>query len=147
MPVSPVSSGVPVPAVSSAPVGPPPRELDRSLTGFTDRALERLLDHTWPGNVRELENAVQRAAILTSAEGGLVSAEDIELRAGESEPRRETFQEAKRRVITEFERRWIDRVLIASRGNVSRAARSSGKDRRSFWSLIQKHSIDVERYR
>jgi cysteine desulfurase len=27
------------------------------------------------------------------------------------------------------------------------AARAAGKDRRSFWALIQKHEIDVERYR
>ena len=37
-------------------------ELGRELfTGFSDRALEQLLDHPWPGNIRELKNVVERA--------------------------------------------------------------------------------------
>jgi two-component system NtrC family response regulator len=34
----------------------------------SEKALETLLSYDWPGNVRELENAIERAAILTTAE-------------------------------------------------------------------------------
>ena len=38
------------------------RELDRShFTGFSEPAVEQLLDHNWPGNVRELKNVVERS--------------------------------------------------------------------------------------
>jgi len=37
-------------------------ELGRELfAGFSDNALEQLLEHPWPGNVRELKNVVERA--------------------------------------------------------------------------------------
>lgn len=37
-------------------------ELGRELfPGFSDAAMERLVEHAWPGNVRELKNVVERA--------------------------------------------------------------------------------------
>lgn len=36
----------------------------KSVSGFTDKAEQVLMDHRWPGNVRELQNAVERAVIL-----------------------------------------------------------------------------------
>ncbi|MCR9279968.1 MAG: phage shock protein operon transcriptional activator [Pseudomonadaceae bacterium] len=37
-------------------------ELDREFfTGFSDHAIDVLLEHDWPGNVRELKNTVERA--------------------------------------------------------------------------------------
>jgi two-component system response regulator GlrR len=122
-------------------------EFDRALTGFSPEAMRRLLTYPWPGNVRELENAVQRAAILTEALGGLIAATDIDLRDGAAPAEAEPFQAAKRRAVAEFERRYITAVLAACLGNVSRAARAAHKDRRSFWLLVKKHGIDVHRYR
>lgn len=40
----------------------------KRISGFSEEALQALLDHTWPGNVRELRNAVERAVILSSGE-------------------------------------------------------------------------------
>jgi NtrC-family two-component system response regulator AlgB len=40
----------------------------KRISGFTEEALQRLLEHSWPGNVRELRNAVERAVILSSGE-------------------------------------------------------------------------------
>ncbi|MGL5094603.1 MAG: sigma-54-dependent transcriptional regulator, partial [Planctomycetia bacterium] len=36
----------------------------RDITGFTQPALDVLLNYSWPGNVRELENVVERVAIF-----------------------------------------------------------------------------------
>jgi len=38
--------------------------LGRSITGYTPRALDRLLDYLWPGNIRELEHAIERACAV-----------------------------------------------------------------------------------
>ncbi len=40
-------------------------ENEKSLTGFSDGALEAMMSYRWPGNVRELENAVERAVVLS----------------------------------------------------------------------------------
>jgi DNA-binding NtrC family response regulator len=39
-------------------------ELGRKVIGFSESALQRLVQYPWPGNVRELENAVERAVVL-----------------------------------------------------------------------------------
>jgi hypothetical protein len=51
------------------------------------------------------------------------------------------FQENKQRVIDLFERQYVRSALQRARGNISAAARLSGKDRRSFWDLMRRHGI------
>jgi len=103
----------------------------------------------WPGNVRELENLVHRALLLTSDP---IVAVPQEWLAGESvsaEPPHLTgnyfdlnLMEAKARVVDQFERVYLSRALAQTGGNVSEAARRSGKERRAFGKLLKKHSID-----
>lgn len=50
-----------------------------------------------------------------------------------------TFAEAK----ALFERGYIERLLRAHEGNVSRAADASGRSRRWFRDLMEKHGIDA----
>ena len=38
-------------------------ELNKKVKGFSDSALQILLDHGWPGNVRQLRAAVRRAVL------------------------------------------------------------------------------------
>jgi transcriptional regulator with GAF, ATPase, and Fis domain len=50
----------------------------RSISGFSDRAMENLRAYHWPGNVRELENVVRRTAILAQSEGrSIIQANDL----------------------------------------------------------------------
>ena len=43
-------------------------EKQNVLTGFTDEALEDMMEFDWPGNVRELENVIKRLTILCDHE-------------------------------------------------------------------------------
>ena len=56
------------------------------------------------------------------------------------------FEEAKRTAIESFERGYLTRILSAAAGNVSRAARSAGKDRRNFQRLLRKHNLTPARF-
>ena len=49
------------------------RRHGRTVTGFTGRAIEALLNYAWPGNVRELENMIERGVILAPAGGAIDS--------------------------------------------------------------------------
>jgi two-component system, NtrC family, response regulator HydG len=40
----------------------------RRVSGFTDRAVDKLIDYEYPGNIRELENMIERAVILVNDE-------------------------------------------------------------------------------
>jgi DNA-binding NtrC family response regulator len=62
------------------------------------------------------------------------------LKPGASEA---SFQEMKSTMIAQFERTYINGLLRAYRGNISKAARAARKDPRALRQLIRKHKIDV----
>lgn len=59
----------------------------------------------------------------------------------------EPFQEAKNTVVQRFEKACIRAALVRNQGNITRAARTAQKHRRSFWELMRKHNIDADIYR
>jgi transcriptional regulator with GAF, ATPase, and Fis domain len=96
-------------------------------------ALERLERYDWPGNVRELQNAVAQLLSIgdfTPPQMGPTRANadfiDTVVRSGM------TYPCARTRVIDEFMRRFVEHMLAAHNGNVTRAAAASGIGRRYF---------------
>jgi len=118
----------------------------RGRIGLSDGALGKLLAHSWPGNVRELESTLQRAVIV--AQGAELRAEEIDLPGvparGGRPAAAESFQHAKARAIEQFERGYLVELLAAYGGNVTRAARKAGKERRAFQRLLRKHGLGRE---
>jgi DNA-binding NtrC family response regulator len=121
------------------------REFDSPVRGFSDEAMNMLMVYSWPGNVRELEHAVERAIVLCNKP--LIQASDIVLSNQALAGKRESLREAKAKEIERFEKNYIQGVLSACRGNITRAAQISQKNRRAFWQLIQKYRIDVSRFK
>lgn len=121
-------------------------ELNQIVAGFSPPAARKLLNYRWPGNIRELENVIERAVILATQ--SIIQPVDLTLPEGRGDDgEEESFREAKARAIARFERDFLVQGLIASRGNISRAARASGKNRRAYWELIRKHQIDASEFR
>jgi len=44
------------------------KQKQKHISGFTQKAMNALMEYSWPGNVRELENLVERLVILASDE-------------------------------------------------------------------------------
>jgi two-component system response regulator GlrR len=120
-------------------------EFGRPVQGITPIALKRLLAHDWPGNIRELSHAMERAVLLGN--GPYVTPADIELGVEDSAPADESFQTAKARVVEQFERSYLEHILIACDGNITHAAIAAKKNRRALWELIRKHHIEPKRFR
>lgn len=114
-------------------------------TSISREALARLTAYYWPGNVRELRNVIERSAVL--AEGTTLKVEDLpeEITAKKTNtvhtsttetvdesalqiPYLDDFREARRA----FERAYIERCLIETGGNVTRAAEKVGMHRQSL---------------
>jgi two-component system response regulator GlrR len=113
---------------------------------ITRETMETLLLYDWPGNVRELEHIIERAVLMS--EGGVVRPSSISLPGLGSQPDEpETFQQAKSKTVSQFEKSYIQRLLLAHGGNITRAARAANKNRRAFFQLIRKHHIDVDSFR
>lgn len=134
----------------------------RSEVRFSASALEVLRRHDWPGNVRELQSLVERAVLLSQA--SVLSESDIDLgapraegesdgpgwplgsRVGEEESRPPSlaglaFRTAKERTVRHFERSYLSEAMATAGGNVSRAARLAGMQRRDFQRLLRKYEI------
>jgi len=120
-------------------------ELDKQIAGFSPNAIRKLYFYEWPGNVRELEHIIMRAVVLS--DHAIIRANDITLVDHEDPTRSESFQEAKDRIVADFERTYISSLLLKCHGNISQAARLARKNRRAFWELIRKHHISVKNLR
>ena len=120
-------------------------EFGKELEGFSSEAMEALMIYTWPGNVRELEHVVERAAVL--AQDKTIQRGDLVLPKGEVQEGQQSLQGAKARLIERFEKTYIQGLLAAHEGNITRAAQAAQKNRRAFWQLIRRHQIDVQRFK
>src|SRR5262249_569341 len=114
---------------------------DAPARDLSTAALQKLMLYDWPGNVRELENVIEASVVFSRQ--AVLRAEDIKLpipvtAAGES------FQMLKAKVIAQFERGYIQELLRANQGNITKAALAAGKHRRAFWEVMRKHRIDVQ---
>ena len=132
----------------------------RQYGGAAKRISPSLLDllsqYRWPGNVRELENVLHRAHLFSDGaelhiesadltgrgDGDIAAASQAGRPATTSLPASVRFSEAKALVLAQFEHDFVCRALRESRGNISAAARSAGKERRAFGRLVKKYGID-----
>jgi DNA-binding NtrC family response regulator len=106
-------------------------------------ALEALRRYDWPGNVRELANVIERAQIL--AEGDTVTLDDLPENiaefggaAGASAPLGNPQH------LREVERRHVQSVLRAEKGNKVHAAKALGISRRALYRLVRKYHLTGE---
>jgi DNA-binding NtrC family response regulator len=107
------------------------RRAGRPAPSLTAGAVTRLTSHTWPGNVRELQHTLDRAVVGSS--GAVIDADDLPM---ESAPVETLFAGAaarQRPTLELLERRYIELVLLETRGSQTRAARILGISRKALW--------------
>ena len=110
----------------------------KRVVEFSPELMWRLQAYAWPGNIRELEHLIERAVALS--ESTVLNEADLSL--SDTEPESiETFQLAKDRVVAEFERTYLHKVLLVHEGNITKAAQTAGKHRRAFWQLLKKYGF------
>lgn len=120
-------------------------KLNSPAVDFSPEAERKLLLYSWPGNVRELEHVIERVAVLCTRK--IIHEDQIMLPGENNHLTQLSFNEMKGKVISQFEIDYIQSLLTVYRGNISRAAQAAGKERRTFWELVRKHRIDVQRFR
>jgi DNA-binding NtrC family response regulator len=124
-------------------------KVNKKVARISNDALELLKSYGWPGNLRELENTVERAVVL--APGGEVEPGHLPLHL-QGPPtlgmaRGEGLVASKDRIVREFERQAVTRLLAECRGNVSAAAKLARITRRNFHHLLSRHRIDPRRFK
>ena len=121
-----------------------------AVNAVSPEAVDLLMRHSWPGNVRELANAVERAVILSR--GGVLRPEvfqgtlDVALKPAALPPPSVTNQlggtvaavipapagASDAFNLDELERQAIQRALVATAGNRTRAAKLLGISERTL---------------
>lgn len=109
-----------------------------------------LQNYSYPGNVRELQNVIHRAAIL--CRGKFIEPTHLpeELRRGQIKSTSEDgktlllFSEAKKRVVEDFERSYLQLVLEECNGVISRAAQLAGMHSKNFHEKLAKYDIKTK---
>jgi two-component system response regulator HydG len=99
---------------------------------ITQDALQKVMRYPFPGNVRELENLIEGALALTTDpvidSGDLLLPESVSAAGGEE-------LSADFPKLNELERRYVARVLAFTGGNMSKAARILGIDRKTLYRM------------
>ena len=117
------------------------KEMGKQIKELSPPALRKLMSYSWPGNVRELENTIEYAVAMTTRE---IIGEDLILQTrAMEEDKPKPLKDAK----NEFEKRYISNILSVTGGNVSKAAKLSGKYRSDFYDLLKKHDLDVSNFK
>ncbi len=131
------------------------RELYEQYDKYLDpQTLDWMARYDWPGNVRELENLILREFLLADSSCIAICPLDGitgERRKNMQDRRYEhlygcSFQDAKSVVVKDFERNYLKYVLDDANGNISKAARQAGKERRTFSKLLDKYGFARKRY-
>jgi DNA-binding NtrC family response regulator len=104
--------------------------------------LSALEAHPWPGNVRELRNTIHSAAAGAASPFAVdrAPAEPPTFRDGD---RVRSLPEARHLAIDEFEKSYLEALLVAAGGVVSRAADLAGVSRQLLTRLLAKHRLRV----
>jgi two-component system response regulator GlrR len=117
------------------------KEMNKRIKRFSDDAMQKLMRHGWPGNVRELENEVEGAVIMADQD---IVAQDMIL---SSQPPGEIKLKSLKVAKKDFEKNYLLQLLQLTQGNVSRAARLSGKYRADFYVLLKKYNLKPADFR
>ncbi|MFY9553206.1 MAG: sigma-54 dependent transcriptional regulator [Blastocatellia bacterium] len=120
-------------------------EYDKRIIDLLPEAMQMLMVYEWPGNVRELEHVIARAVVM--CERGVLGCDDICLPRTQTRAAAPSFREMKAGMIAQFERTYINGLLRAHGGNISKAARAARKNPRALRQLMRKHSIDGRTFR
>ncbi len=111
---------------------------------FSPEAMRELARHSWPGNVRELRNVVEASLVMGTFGLPLDAGAPPARVEGASSPSPVdglTYKEARRRVLDDFEKEYLQALLVRTGGNVREAARVAQMDRKYLMKLLRDHDL------
>ncbi len=130
------------------------RKTGKRIEGFTDEALETLVNYDWPGNVRQLKNVIERLVIMSDTDtlDLIYLMEHFQmkrsLKADSIPDTVEDLNALKKHLLENtfghIQKAFIIKALKACNGNVSRAAENVGMRRPNFHALMRKYNISAK---
>ncbi len=116
-------------------------EANKTVLAIGPQAMDLLCRYSWPGNVRELEHAIEQAVVLTT--NTVILPEDLPEPVRHPSRQKEELPPFELMSLNELHRRYLTRVLEATRGNKSEAARILGIDRRTLYRMAMRFRLSL----
>jgi DNA-binding NtrC family response regulator len=103
-------------------------------------ALSKLMEYGWPGNVRELQNVIEHA--VSFSEGRTVTVKSLpeEVRSSVSNHSL-PLKEARKKWLMQFEKYYLENLLLSNKGNISRASEKAGIARMSLYRMLKRTGL------
>ncbi len=102
---------------------------------------ETLINYHWPGNVRELKNLMESAVVVSNGKESveyddILTRISLKDRSTDKNLYKLPYKEAKKKLLSDFEREYFTRLLDENRGNISQTSRKAQIDRRSLQRIL-----------
>jgi DNA-binding NtrC family response regulator len=119
----------------------------KQIHSISPETMEVLEQYRWPGNVRELQNVIERAVVLSS--GSRIEVvnlpKEIFTNCSLASPplsiENLDFKQAKEQCIVSFEKKYLTMLLNNADGNISRAAKKAGIDRKTIHRIMKRYNV------
>lgn len=109
------------------------QNMNKPVVEFSKEAMAMLVAYEWPGNIRELQNAIERAVLICKTKK--IQCEDLPFHTTKIEETQTS------KALSAVEREHIKRVLDATDGNISQAARLLEIDRVTLYNKMKKFDL------
>jgi transcriptional regulator with PAS, ATPase and Fis domain len=126
------------------------RQMGDRAPRLSEASIGFLRSRPWRGNVRELQNAIEHVAVLAEPDQ-LIQPNDIPVYDDGAEwpaespvpaaVMEEAYHGAKDRIVAQFEKEYLTRLITRAGGNMSKAARLASIDRTTLYRLMDKHAF------
>jgi len=103
-------------------------------------ALAKLMEYRWPGNVRQLRNVLEGAISLAEGRVILVKSLPEEVRSTVSHHDL-PLKEARMKWLEQFERYYLENLLLTTKGNMSKASEKAGIARMSLYRMVKRTGL------
>lgn len=111
-------------------------DLDKEVSGISEKALEMIKEYPFPGNVRELKNIIRRAVVFCNS--NTIEPSDLpeKMRSIPSGEFNTSFLPKSLITMEDMRRKYARHVLEKTNGNKNEAARLLGISRSTLYSLL-----------
>jgi len=116
-------------------------ENEKSIVGFSEKAMEVLINYDWPGNVRELENYVERAVVICKEPQISESHLPLEILTGEPRTSSSGDGVVVGTTVREMEKQLILKTLESCDGNRTNAADTLGISSRTLRNKLHEYGM------
>lgn len=130
------------------------REMKQKIT-IDANCYDYLMNYEWPGNIRELKNCIENAILISDR--GIVKLDNIKQILNSFPERKKVisnsieqeinYKKAKQILLNDFEKEYLTALLKKTEGNITKAAKIAGIDKKNFWLKLKKNKIDFTKFK